>query len=101
MYLLFCPQMTAKMGGDQMPNMNSSSPALDPSIYGFGGPKRSLDNGGEPSGYTRTHVTHFILYIHLLTTTLLVVGWTHFFFQNLVHVDKMGSYSCRFWDFLL
>ncbi|KAF0031512.1 hypothetical protein F2P81_016067 [Scophthalmus maximus] len=38
-------QMAAKMGGDQMPNMNNSSPVLDPSLYGFGGPKRSLDNG--------------------------------------------------------
>lgn len=42
-------QMAAKMGGDQMPNMNSSSPVLDPSLYGFGGQKRSLDNGGKPS----------------------------------------------------
>uniref|UniRef100_A0A671YPZ9 Far upstream element (FUSE) binding protein 3 n=1 Tax=Sparus aurata TaxID=8175 RepID=A0A671YPZ9_SPAAU len=40
-------QMAAKMGGDQMPNMNSSSPVLDPSLYGFGGQKRSLDNGGK------------------------------------------------------
>lgn len=39
-------QMAAKMGGDQMPNLNSSSPAIDPSLYGFGGQKRSLDNGG-------------------------------------------------------
>ncbi|XP_071322159.1 far upstream element-binding protein 3 isoform X1 [Trachinotus anak] len=38
-------QMAAKMGGDQMPNMNSSSPVLDPTLYGFGGQKRSLDNG--------------------------------------------------------
>uniref|UniRef100_A0A3Q3FWT5 Far upstream element (FUSE) binding protein 3 n=1 Tax=Labrus bergylta TaxID=56723 RepID=A0A3Q3FWT5_9LABR len=38
-------QMAAKMGGDQLPNMNSSSPVLDPSLYGFGGQKRSLDNG--------------------------------------------------------
>uniref|UniRef100_A0A3Q1GGW6 Far upstream element (FUSE) binding protein 3 n=1 Tax=Acanthochromis polyacanthus TaxID=80966 RepID=A0A3Q1GGW6_9TELE len=36
---------TAKMGGDQMPNLNSSSPVIDPSLYGFGGQKRSLDNG--------------------------------------------------------
>uniref|UniRef100_A0A671YPZ2 Far upstream element (FUSE) binding protein 3 n=1 Tax=Sparus aurata TaxID=8175 RepID=A0A671YPZ2_SPAAU len=42
---LLCLQMAAKMGGDQMPNMNSSSPVLDPSLYGFGGQKRSLDNG--------------------------------------------------------
>ena len=42
-----CLQMAAKMGGDQMPNMNSSSPVIDPSLYGFGGQKRSLDNGGK------------------------------------------------------
>uniref|UniRef100_A0A672IV48 K Homology domain-containing protein n=1 Tax=Salarias fasciatus TaxID=181472 RepID=A0A672IV48_SALFA len=36
---------SAKMGGDQMPNMNSSSPVIDASLYGFGGQKRSLDNG--------------------------------------------------------
>ncbi|XP_078144428.1 far upstream element-binding protein 3 isoform X2 [Centroberyx gerrardi] len=38
-------QMAAKMGGDQMPNMNSSSPVMDPSLYGYGGQKRSMDNG--------------------------------------------------------
>ncbi|XP_034402468.1 far upstream element-binding protein 3 isoform X1 [Cyclopterus lumpus] len=38
-------QMAAKMGGDQMPNMNSSPPVIDHSLYGFGGQKRSLDNG--------------------------------------------------------
>uniref|UniRef100_A0A8C5DEC3 K Homology domain-containing protein n=1 Tax=Gouania willdenowi TaxID=441366 RepID=A0A8C5DEC3_GOUWI len=42
-------QMAAKMGGDQMPNMNSSSPVLDPSHYAFGGQKRNLDNGVEQS----------------------------------------------------
>lgn len=42
-------QMAAKMG-DQ-PNMNSSSPVIDPSLYGFGGQKRSLDNGGQPSAH--------------------------------------------------
>uniref|UniRef100_A0A8C9YW93 Far upstream element (FUSE) binding protein 3 n=1 Tax=Sander lucioperca TaxID=283035 RepID=A0A8C9YW93_SANLU len=45
-------QMAAKMGGDQMPNMNSSPPVIDPSLYGFGGQKRSLDNGGKLSVYT-------------------------------------------------
>lgn len=45
--LLCCLQMAAKMGGDPMPNMNSSCPVIDPSLYGFGGQKRSLDNGGE------------------------------------------------------
>lgn len=44
--------MAAKMGGDQ-PNMNSSSPVIDPSLYGFGGQKRSLDNGGKPSLHTQ------------------------------------------------
>lgn len=43
-------QMAAKMG-DQ-PNMNSSSPVIDPSLYVFGGQKRSLDNGGQPSAWT-------------------------------------------------
>ncbi|KAL7377246.1 hypothetical protein ABVT39_024337 [Epinephelus coioides] len=43
-------QMAAKMGGDQMPNMNSSPPVIDPSLYGFGGQKRSLDNGGNHLG---------------------------------------------------
>ncbi|XP_037835385.1 far upstream element-binding protein 3 isoform X7 [Kryptolebias marmoratus] len=43
-------QMAAKMGGDQMPNMNSSCPVIDPSLYGFGGQKRSLDNGGNHLG---------------------------------------------------
>ncbi|XP_071205792.1 far upstream element-binding protein 3-like isoform X8 [Salvelinus alpinus] len=38
-------QIAAKMGGDQMPHMNSSSPVLDPSLYGYGGQKRSMDDG--------------------------------------------------------
>lgn len=47
--IVMCLQMAAKMGGDQMPNMNSSSPVMDHSLYGFGGQKRSLDNGGKLS----------------------------------------------------
>ncbi|XP_034047792.1 far upstream element-binding protein 3 isoform X2 [Thalassophryne amazonica] len=43
-------QMAAKMGGDQMPSMNSSPPVIDPTLYGFGGQKRSLDNGGNHLG---------------------------------------------------
>ncbi|XP_055087558.1 far upstream element-binding protein 3 isoform X2 [Periophthalmus magnuspinnatus] len=39
-------QMAAKMGGDQMPNMNNSSPVIDASLYSFGAHKRSPDNGG-------------------------------------------------------
>ncbi|XP_031665389.1 far upstream element-binding protein 3-like isoform X9 [Oncorhynchus kisutch] len=38
-------QIAAKMGGDQMPHMNNSSPVLDPSLYGYGGQKRSMDDG--------------------------------------------------------
>uniref|UniRef100_A0A8C7GEC3 Far upstream element (FUSE) binding protein 3 n=1 Tax=Oncorhynchus kisutch TaxID=8019 RepID=A0A8C7GEC3_ONCKI len=40
-------QIAAKMGGDQMPHMNNSSPVLDPSLYGYGGQKRSMDDGGK------------------------------------------------------
>lgn len=49
--LIVCLQMAAKMGGDQ-PNMNSSPPVIDPSLYGFGSQKRPLDNGGKPSVHT-------------------------------------------------
>ncbi|XP_029507801.1 far upstream element-binding protein 3-like isoform X5 [Oncorhynchus nerka] len=38
-------QIAAKMGGEQMPHMNNSSPVLDPSLYGYGGQKRSMDDG--------------------------------------------------------
>uniref|UniRef100_A0A3Q3DRM8 Far upstream element (FUSE) binding protein 3 n=1 Tax=Hippocampus comes TaxID=109280 RepID=A0A3Q3DRM8_HIPCM len=38
-------QMAAKMGGEQMPNLHSPSPVIDPSLYGFGGQKRTMDNG--------------------------------------------------------
>uniref|UniRef100_A0A673ZC47 Far upstream element (FUSE) binding protein 3 n=1 Tax=Salmo trutta TaxID=8032 RepID=A0A673ZC47_SALTR len=38
-------QIAAKMGGDQMSHMNNSSPILDPSLYGYGGQKRSMDDG--------------------------------------------------------
>lgn len=65
-------QMAAKMGGDQMPNMNSSPPVIDPSLYGFGGQKRSLDNGGKPSHtcLSRVHVGWMSWYIYILATTL-------------------------------
>ncbi|XP_071008852.1 far upstream element-binding protein 3-like isoform X6 [Oncorhynchus clarkii lewisi] len=43
-------QIAAKMGGDQMPHMNNSSPVLDPSLYGYGGQKRSMDDGGNQLG---------------------------------------------------
>ncbi|XP_017579805.1 far upstream element-binding protein 3 isoform X2 [Pygocentrus nattereri] len=38
-------QIAAKMGGDQMTHLNHSSPVVDPSLYGYGGQKRSLDEG--------------------------------------------------------
>ncbi|XP_035235334.1 far upstream element-binding protein 3-like isoform X3 [Anguilla anguilla] len=38
-------QIAAKMGGDQMAHLNNSSPMVDPSLYGYGGQKRSLDEG--------------------------------------------------------
>ncbi|XP_046695065.1 far upstream element-binding protein 3 isoform X1 [Silurus meridionalis] len=38
-------QIAAKMGGDPMSHLNHSSPVVDPSIYGYGGQKRSLDEG--------------------------------------------------------
>lgn len=46
---LLSPQIAAKMGGDQMSHMNNSSPILDPSLYGYGGQKRSMDDGGKPA----------------------------------------------------
>ncbi|XP_035235333.1 far upstream element-binding protein 3-like isoform X2 [Anguilla anguilla] len=44
------PQIAAKMGGDQMAHLNNSSPMVDPSLYGYGGQKRSLDEGGNQLG---------------------------------------------------
>uniref|UniRef100_A0A3Q1BA00 K Homology domain-containing protein n=1 Tax=Amphiprion ocellaris TaxID=80972 RepID=A0A3Q1BA00_AMPOC len=61
--------MAAKMGGDQMPNLNSSSPVIDPSLYGFGGQKRSLDNGGKPLVYTHTTVDIDLVLISLRALT--------------------------------
>ncbi|XP_035235335.1 far upstream element-binding protein 3-like isoform X4 [Anguilla anguilla] len=43
-------QIAAKMGGDQMAHLNNSSPMVDPSLYGYGGQKRSLDEGGNQLG---------------------------------------------------
>uniref|UniRef100_A0A8C1VX44 Far upstream element-binding protein 3-like n=1 Tax=Cyprinus carpio TaxID=7962 RepID=A0A8C1VX44_CYPCA len=39
----------AKMGGEQMQHLNNSSPVVDASLYGYGGQKRSLDEGGTSS----------------------------------------------------
>lgn len=65
-------QMAAKIG-DQ-PNMNSSSPVIDPSLYGFGGPKRSLDNGGKLSPCMHCGSANFLLYC-ILATLPEVVTW--------------------------
>lgn len=71
-HLIFIPsvlmlflQMAAKIGGDQ-PNMNSSASGMEPSLYGFGGQKRSLDNGGKPllHSYPECAVSGISEYIH-------------------------------------
>uniref|UniRef100_H3CUE1 Far upstream element (FUSE) binding protein 3 n=1 Tax=Tetraodon nigroviridis TaxID=99883 RepID=H3CUE1_TETNG len=63
-------QMAAKMG-DQ-PNMNSSPPVIDPSLYGFGGQKRSLDNGDPPHGGAipsfRSFIDHILIPSRALAT---------------------------------
>lgn len=74
--LCHCLQMAAKMGGDQMPNMNSSSPVIDPSFYSFGGQKRSLDNGGESSvhAYMAHHyVCRMFLFSSLSDTSAFIL----------------------------
>ncbi|XP_066514287.1 far upstream element-binding protein 3 isoform X2 [Hoplias malabaricus] len=43
-------QIAAKMGGEQMTHLNHTSPVVDPSLYGYGGQKRSLDEGGTQLG---------------------------------------------------
>uniref|UniRef100_A0A8C1VXA5 Far upstream element-binding protein 3-like n=1 Tax=Cyprinus carpio TaxID=7962 RepID=A0A8C1VXA5_CYPCA len=42
----FSRKRIAKMGGEQMQHLNNSSPVVDASLYGYGGQKRSLDEGG-------------------------------------------------------
>ncbi|XP_005992186.1 far upstream element-binding protein 3 isoform X2 [Latimeria chalumnae] len=43
-------QIAAKIGGDAVPHLNNSTPMVDPSIYGYGGQKRPLDDGGNQLG---------------------------------------------------
>ncbi|KAL0978966.1 hypothetical protein UPYG_G00178610 [Umbra pygmaea] len=38
-------QMAAKMGNDQLSHLNNSPPVVDPSMYGYGGQKRSGEDG--------------------------------------------------------
>ncbi|XP_010902212.1 far upstream element-binding protein 3 [Esox lucius] len=38
-------QMAVKMGSDQMSHLNSSPPGVDPSMYGYGGQKRPVEDG--------------------------------------------------------
>uniref|UniRef100_A0A6Q2Z232 K Homology domain-containing protein n=1 Tax=Esox lucius TaxID=8010 RepID=A0A6Q2Z232_ESOLU len=40
-------QMAVKMGSDQMSHLNSSPPGVDPSMYGYGGQKRPVEDGGK------------------------------------------------------
>lgn len=69
-HLSICPcvlylQVAAKMGGDQMPNMNSSA-VIDPSLYGFVSQNRSLDNGGKSS---------LSLWNQKVLSTFLILSW--------------------------
>lgn len=95
---LLCFQMAAKMG-DQ-PNMNSSSPVLDPSLYGFGGQKRSLDNGGQPSACTHhanitveqlLQVADLNLYLCFLTKVLALNGSIKFTLKSLTRIQGKVS----------
>ncbi|XP_028664377.2 far upstream element-binding protein 3 isoform X1 [Erpetoichthys calabaricus] len=38
-------QIAAKMGGDTMAHLNNSPPVVDPTLYGYGGQKRNLEEG--------------------------------------------------------
>ncbi|KAG7480447.1 hypothetical protein MATL_G00056160 [Megalops atlanticus] len=38
-------QIAAKMGGDQMAHLASASPVVDPSLYGYGEPRRAVEDG--------------------------------------------------------
>lgn len=79
-------QMAAKIG-DQ-PNMNSSSPVIDPSLYGFGGPKRTLDNGGKL-------LTTFTLWICSIVACLSSL-WSLSVTLKLLG-KKQQSWLCRHW----
>uniref|UniRef100_A0A672KYI5 K Homology domain-containing protein n=1 Tax=Sinocyclocheilus grahami TaxID=75366 RepID=A0A672KYI5_SINGR len=51
----------AKMGGEQMQHLNNSSPVVDASLYGFGGQKRSLDEGVASQLGAMVHGTRAII----------------------------------------
>uniref|UniRef100_A0A8C7QIF0 K Homology domain-containing protein n=1 Tax=Oncorhynchus mykiss TaxID=8022 RepID=A0A8C7QIF0_ONCMY len=57
-------QMAGKMRNEQISHLNSSPPIVDPSMYGYGDQKRSVEDGGK-------------LYIYLVSfhPTLLMVGF--------------------------
>ncbi|CAB1320244.1 unnamed protein product, partial [Coregonus sp. 'balchen'] len=38
-------QMAGTMGNEQIPHLNNSPPIVDPSMYGYGGQKRSVEDG--------------------------------------------------------
>ncbi|KAL4609409.1 far upstream element-binding protein 3-like [Arapaima gigas] len=50
-------QIAAKMGSEQISHLNNSSPVVDPSLYGYGGQKRSLEEAGD---YTRLFTSRAI-----------------------------------------
>ncbi|XP_059404924.1 far upstream element-binding protein 3-like [Carassius carassius] len=51
----------AKMGGEQMQHLNNSSPVVDASLYGYGGQKRSLDEGVASQLGAMVHGTRAII----------------------------------------
>ncbi|XP_050966148.1 far upstream element-binding protein 3 isoform X2 [Labeo rohita] len=51
----------AKMGGEQMQHLNNSSPVVDAALYGYGGQKRSLDEGVANQLGAMVHSTRAII----------------------------------------
>ncbi|XP_052454629.1 far upstream element-binding protein 3 [Carassius gibelio] len=51
----------AKMGGEQMQHLNNTSPVVDASLYGYGGQKRSLDEGVASQLGAMVHGTRAII----------------------------------------
>lgn len=65
-----------------MPHLNHSSPVVDPSLYGYGGQKRSLDEGGELVPHSKLTFIHHLF--HMFTQFCLVVFRTSVFLSEYV-----------------
>uniref|UniRef100_A0A674D7J7 Far upstream element-binding protein 3-like n=1 Tax=Salmo trutta TaxID=8032 RepID=A0A674D7J7_SALTR len=55
-------QMAGKIRNEQISHLNSSPPIVDPSMYGYGDQKRSVEDGGK-----LVAISHFILLLAVLT----------------------------------